>query len=71
MGDTSTVPVAEVKKPWLSKTLWMNVIIAVTTIAWPRAQWFIIDNVPLVTAGWAVVNMVLRYVSKDTLQITD
>lgn len=74
MGDIKPVvslPVQDVKKPWLSKTLWLNVIVAVLAIAVPSAKEFIQVHPELVVVGWSIINSVLRVVSKDSLSLQD
>jgi len=58
-----------VKKPWLSKTLWVNAIVAVGALFAPGASDYIASHPDLVVGVFAVVNMVLRLVSKDKLSI--
>ncbi len=60
------------KKPWLSKTLWINALVAVAALAgqswigdWVKA------NDMVIIAAVAVVNMILRVVSKGAIQIQE
>jgi len=61
----------ESKKPWESKTLWMNLIIAVAAMASPKVHDYIGAHPDVVSAVWAFANVVLRLVSKDKIQIKD
>lgn len=61
----------ETKKPWESKTLWMNAIIAVLAIAWPSAGAYIAANPETATMAFAVLNIVLRLVTKGKVQISE
>lgn len=60
------------KKPWLSKTLWVNAVVAVAALAgqdwlvgWLKA------NDMVVLAIVAGVNILLRLVTKDKIQIQE
>jgi len=60
------------KKPWLSKTLWVNAVVAVAALAgqdwlvgWLKA------NDMVVLAVVAGVNILLRLVTKDKIQIQE
>lgn len=55
----------ESKKPWQSATLWMNLVLAVLAIAWPKGAEFIQSN-PELSAGVVTgLNMVLRWFKSD------
>lgn len=58
-----------VKKPWLSKTLWMNLIMAVLVMFWPAAGDVVASHPEVATMVWSGINMLLRFVTKDQLQI--
>lgn len=59
----------ETKKPWyLSKTLWVQVL-AIVAIIVPSSAEFIKEYFSEVGMGWALINMVLRLVSKDKIEI--
>jgi hypothetical protein len=68
--ETVVVPVVEVKKPWQSKTLWVNLIMAVAALFWPAAGDFIASHPEVAMVAFAAVNAVLRLVTKDKLQIS-
>jgi hypothetical protein len=58
-----------VKKPWLSKTLWLNAIVALGALFAPGVSEYIAAQPDVVVGVFAVVNMILRIVSKDKLSI--
>ena len=60
-----------VKKPWLSKTLWLNAIVAVAALAYPPVQEWIEGNEALVMSVFAVANLVLRLVTKEKIVLLD
>lgn len=57
----------ENKKPWKSKTLILNLIVAILAVAYPPAVSFIQANSELVMALFAGLNMILRLVTKDKI----
>lgn len=57
------------KKPWLSKTLWINAIVAVAAIAYPPAAAYISAHPESVAIGFSIVNIVLRFVTKSEISI--
>lgn len=59
----------ESKKPYLSKTLWTNALIAIFAIVWPGASEWVQENPSMVISGFAVINMILRLVTKDKLEL--
>lgn len=62
--------VEETKKPWyLSKTLWMQVL-AIVAIIIPASAEFIKQYFAEAGIGWALINMILRLVSKDQIEIS-
>lgn len=59
----------ETSKQWyLSKTLWMQVL-AIVAIVLPASKEFIAQYFSELGIGWALVNMVLRLISKDKIEI--
>ena len=58
----------EEKKPWKSKTLWLNLLVSVgAMLPWsPVAEAMSEGNLVMVLS---VVNMVLRLVSKDKIRL--
>jgi len=61
--------VAEVKKPILSKTLWVNLLVAALALFFPLGRDFIASNPSLVVSGMGVVNILLRLVTKSKIQL--
>ena len=65
-------------KPWyFSKTIWFNLItglLVTVSAVWPNAsfatQW-IATNRPFIDAGWAGLNVILRLVTKEKVQLFD
>lgn len=73
MTDVSTPVVLspdDSKKPWQSKTLWTNVIIAVVAIASPPAHAWISAHPEAFAAAFGVINVILRMVTKDAIQLS-
>jgi uncharacterized membrane protein YqaE (UPF0057 family) len=60
--------IQETKKPYLSKTIWTNVILALAAFI-PGAQEWIQGNEAVVLAFWAVINIILRLLTKDKIQV--
>jgi uncharacterized membrane protein YadS len=59
------------KKPWLSKTVWVNLIGALLALVYPPAGEWIAAH-PEVTMGlFAGLNVILRLVSKDKISLLD
>ncbi len=67
----------ETKKPWLSKTIMLNALMAVlgvVAIFWPGASMasdFLKAHSVEVGVAWSVANMLLRLVSKDAISLSD
>lgn len=59
------------KKPWLSKTLWVNALVAVLALAYPPASEWMLANSGTVVTLFAVLNMVLRLVSKEKISLLE
>lgn len=57
------------KKPWLSKTLITNFIVAVVAIVSPQAQDWIVANPEVFAVGFSVINAILRLVTKEQITI--
>lgn len=68
MADVSS-PIVNKKPAWLSKTLWTNFILALSALFLPSVGDFIASNPEAAALGWSVINMVLRWASKDQLSI--
>lgn len=62
--------IEENKKSWyLSKTLWMQALAIVAMIV-PASAAFIQEYFSEVGIGWALINMILRLISKDQIEIS-
>lgn len=58
------------KKPWLSKTLWANLLMAIIAfIPWAPLQSWIAGNPDLVLQILAGVNIVLRMLTDSKIQL--
>lgn len=58
-------------KPWYtSKTIWTNLIMAVTVIFWPGVNDWVAANLDTVAIGWTVINTILRLLTKGSVQIS-
>lgn len=60
-----------VTKPWQSKTLWINLAIAVTCLVSTSASEWLKSHVELAMAALSGVNMLLRLVTKDKIGLTE
>jgi len=56
----------EKKKFWLSKTVWMQVLALIVVIV-PASQHVIAPYFSELGAGWAIVNLILRALTKQEL----
>jgi len=54
---------------WQSKTFWVQVA-GVIAVAIPSSREFIEANLGATGAGWAVINILLRAISKDKISIS-
>ena len=59
----------EKKAAYLSKTLWINAIVAVSALAYPPVSEYVQGHADLVLTVFAALNMVLRLVSKDKISL--
>jgi hypothetical protein len=57
-----------VKPFYQSKTFWVNVL-ACVAITVPSSATFIKEHLGETGAAWAMINMVLRFISKDKISI--
>lgn len=60
----------ETKKPWLSKTIWTNLVLAVSPFI-PGVQEWIAANPTALVMLFSVVNIVLRLVTKDKIGLNE
>ena len=61
---------SQAKKPfYLSKTLWLQVL-AILVIVVPASGAIVHEYFAETGIAWAIINMVLRLISKDKLEIT-
>lgn len=61
----------ESKKPWQSKTIWINLILALAAMLAPQVQSYIVAHPEMVAIVFSVVNMILRLVTQGKIQISD
>lgn len=57
------------KKPWLSKTLWINLLSALSLMVFPPLSKFLAEHPVEVGVAFSILNMALRLVSKGALEI--
>lgn len=60
----------EAKKPWLSKTVWFNLLLAAAAFYPPAGDWMA-ANIGMVASVWAGLAVVLRLVTKDKIKLVD
>lgn len=61
----------DTKKPYLSKTLWLNALVAVAAIAYPPASEWVAAHPEVVLGVFAGVNILLRLVTKNAIGLQD
>lgn len=74
MVDPVEVPVVadpSTKKPWFSKTILSNLLLAVLAVVSPTAQAWISAHPEYAALGWSALNTVLRLVTKDGISLQD
>lgn len=60
------------KKPWVSKTLWINAVVAVAAlVGFPVVGEYINAHAEIVMGGFAVLNFLLRLVTKEKISLTE
>jgi hypothetical protein len=59
----------ESKKWFLSKTLWLQ-LLGVVAIIVPQSSAFIAEHFSVAAPAWMFINVVLRLITKDKLEIT-
>ena len=63
-------PVLETKKPWLSKTIIINAALGLAAFFPPALEWMK-SNTEIVMAGFSILNIILRAVTKDKISLED
>ncbi len=58
------------KQVWQSKTVWTNLILAILAFI-PDAQAYVVAHPEVFVLAFAGVNVILRLVTKDAIQILD
>ena len=58
------------KKPWLSKTIWMNLILAIVAFIPSVGQWFA-ENPSVFIVVFSVANIILRLVTKGKIELLE
>lgn len=58
------------KKPWLSKTLWTNLLLALFAF-FPGVDAWISSNPSAIVMGFSVINIILRLVTKDKVGLLE
>lgn len=61
----------DTKKPWQSKTLLLNAIVALLAIFHPSSAEFISSHPGEVAIMFSILNMALRLVSKDRISLSE
>lgn len=57
----------ENKPVWQSKTVWMNLAIALGAFV-PPVQQFIVEQPQMVAVIWSVLNIIMRLISKGKIE---
>lgn len=70
MADEQLPAPAETKKPWLSKTLWMNALLAGSAFV-PSIHGWAVAHTEFVMSAFGVLNMLLRFITKDKISLQD
>ena len=61
----------DTKKPWQSKTIWTNVILALLALLSPTAQAWASDHPEVLPLFFTAVNVALRFITKDAVSLND
>lgn len=56
------------KKPWQSKTVWLNLIAAIAAFTPVGAEW-VQTHEQAFMIGFSALNIVLRFISKDKISV--
>jgi len=57
----------DTKKPWQSKTIILNTVLALAAMFYPPVATYISTHPEVVAGVFAVLNIILRFVSKDKI----
>lgn len=68
MADEIVVPAPAPKKWYVSKTFWVNFLMLIVMIV-PQSEVFVKEYFSEIGMGWALVNIVLRLISKGKIEI--
>jgi hypothetical protein len=60
----------ETKSPLLSKTLWLNFVLAICALFWPAAGQFVSSHPEITMVLVTGVNFVLRLVTKKPIEVS-
>lgn len=58
-----------VKKPWQSKTIVLNFLMAASALAYPPVAEWISANPVAVASGWAVLGILVRLITRDRVSL--
>lgn len=61
----------ETKKPWLSKTIWLNLVGAVLALVYPPASAWLAAHAEITLGFFAGLNVLLRLISKDKISLSE
>lgn len=61
----------ETKKPWLSKTIWLNLVGAVLALVYPPASAWLAAHAEITLGFFAGLNILLRLISKDKISLSE
>ena len=59
------------KKPWQSKTIIVNFVLAAGALFYPPVSAWIAAHPTEVATGFSIINIILRAVTKDAISITE
>lgn len=63
-------PIQTNKKPWMSKTIIINALMAAAAFYPPALAWMQ-ANMELVVSAFGILNIILRTITKDKISIGD
>lgn len=59
------------KKPWLSKTIWLNLVGAILALVYPPASAWLAAHAEITLGFFAGLNILLRLISKDKISLSE